>query len=192
MSCPPPFSHRCFQNSPGISCPCCNNSKVHLCIRQPDIRLTSTDCSFPSMQQGVIWEVINSDCMGSCCSQGRTHVTSPGMSASCSSDLKPESPCPGGVLLLDEYSCKDKRNRCFPKLYAWILVHLDEALEENKIQILVACCEVSRMPWNLLHWSLFRCGSVWCCCFDVTQGCIRWPKNPALVSLVLKKGVFCC
>ena len=123
--------------------------------------------------------------MGSC----RTHVTIPGMSTSCSSGMKPEFPCPGRVSLLNEYSCKDKRNSCSPKVSPWILGHLAEALEKNKVQILVAYYEVSKMPCNLLHWSLFRCGGVWCCCFDIMQRCIRWPKNP-LVRLILKETPF--
>lgn len=76
--------------------------------------------------------------MGSYCSWGRTQVTIGGVSTSCSSNLKPEFPSPGRALLLsDEYMCKDKRNSCSPKVYSWIPVHLSEALEENKIQILI-------------------------------------------------------
>lgn len=82
----------------------------------------------------MICEVTNSACS---CLWGRTRVTIPGISTSCSSNLKPEFPCPGRVSLLNEYSCKDKRNSCSPKVYSWILVNLDEALEENKTQILI-------------------------------------------------------
>lgn len=61
------------------------------------------------MQKGVICEPTNSYCLGSCCSWGRIHVTIPGMSISCSSDLKPEFPSPGKISLINEYPCKDKR-----------------------------------------------------------------------------------
>lgn len=123
--------------------------------------------------------------MGSNCSWGRTQVTIPGISTSCSSNLKPEFPCPGRISLLNEYLCRDKRSSCSPKVYSWILVHLDEASEENKIQILImkslecheTCCTGL----------FFRCGSGWYCHFGMTQHCIRWPKNPVLLRLILKK-----
>lgn len=123
--------------------------------------------------------------MGSCCSWDRTQVTIPGISTSCSSNLKSEFPFPGRVSLLSECICKDKRNSCSPKVYSWIPVHLGEALEENKIQILImkslecheTCCTGL----------FFRCGSGWCCHFGIMQPYIRWPKNPVLLRLILKK-----
>lgn len=106
----------------------------------------------------------------------------------CSSNLKPEFLCPGRVSLLNEYLYRDKLLGNSYFFYSWILVHLGEALVKNKIQILnmkslecqETCCT-----------GLFSGVGVAGIAILVSSNYIRWPKNPVLLRLSLKKIFHC-